>query len=62
MQRCSTGFATRRIEVLVRLVRWLLNVEQFQHGLEGLKELGMRTGSILICVEIGFGKTVMQRS
>ena len=50
------------VELLVRLVRWLLNVEQFQHGLKGLKELSMRTSSILICVEISFGKTVMQRS
>ena len=51
----------------MRLLRWSLNVKQFQsdvarHGLEGLKELGMRIGLILISVEIGFEKTVMQRS
>ena len=67
MQRLgSTGFATRGIELFTRLVGWLLNVKQFQsdvarRGLEALKKLGMRTGSIFFCVEIGFEKTVMQR-
>ena len=67
MQKCSTGSATKRIELLVRLVRWLLNGELFQsdvarHGLKGLKELGIKTGSMLICIKIGFEKTIMQRS
>ena len=62
MQRCSTGLTTRRIELLVHLV----NVKQSQsnvgrHRLEVLKEFGMRTGSILFCVKIGFERPVLQR-
>ena len=44
----------------------LVNVKQSQsnvgrHRLEVLKEFGMRTGSILFCVKIGFKRPVLQR-
>ena len=38
-----------------------ISIRRSATWLEALKKLGMRTGSIFFCVEIGFEKTVMQR-